>query len=119
MIRRSHLATLRFTWACFALMSACMLFPASPARADLLAPFEKVPVVFRKKAPGNIDELKTFEDHLAKVVDRVMPAVVCVRVGPSFGSGVIVSKDGYILTAGHVSGEPDRNVVVYFSNGKQ
>src|SRR5205809_1086564 len=47
-----------------------------------------------------------------------MPAVVSVRVGQSFGSGVIVSPDGYILTAGHVSGTADRDVVVYLHNGE-
>jgi serine protease Do len=47
-----------------------------------------------------------------------MPAVVSVRVGAASGSGVIVSKDGYILTAGHVSGAPGREVNVFLHNGK-
>ena len=79
---------------------------------------EKLPEVFSKKTPDSIDELKALQDHVARVVERVSPAVVSVRVGMSFGSGVIVSKDGYILTAGHVSGAADRDVVVYLHNGK-
>src|SRR4029077_2949105 len=33
------------------------------------------------------------------------------------GSGVIVREDGYILTAGHVSGDPDSEVTVIFPDG--
>ncbi len=32
--------------------------------------------------------------------------------------GVIVSKDGYVLTAGHVSGPANRDVAVVFPDGK-
>jgi serine protease Do len=79
---------------------------------------EKLPEYFSKKTPGSVEELKAIQDHVAKIVDQVMPAVVSVRVGQAFGSGVIVSKDGYVLTAGHVSGAPDRDVTVYFHDGK-
>ncbi len=79
---------------------------------------EKLPAYFSKKTPGSVEELKAIQDHVAKIVDRVMPAVVSVRVGQACGSGVIVSKDGYVLTAGHVSGAPDRDVAVYFHDGK-
>jgi serine protease Do len=79
---------------------------------------EKLPAYFSKQTPETVDELKAIQDHVAKVVDTVMPAVVSVRVGQSFGSGVIVSRDGYILTAGHVSGTPDRDVTIYYHNGK-
>src|SRR5439155_1515224 len=45
--------------------------------------------------------------------------VVGVRFGPGQGSGVIVSADGTILTAGHVSGTPNRNGIIIFPSGKQ
>src|SRR5262245_60475670 len=78
----------------------------------------KLPAVFYKKTPETLDELKALQDHVAAVAEKVLPAVVSVRVGAASGSGVIVSKDGYVLTAGHVSGKPDRDVVVLFNNGK-
>jgi serine protease Do len=93
--------------------------PKIEFKAPPLKPLaEKLPVAFYKKVPESVDELKAIQDHVARVAERVMPAVVSVRVGAASGSGVIVSKDGYILTAGHVSGKPDRDVVVIFNNGK-
>ena len=78
----------------------------------------KLPAVFDKQAPENVDDLKAMQDHLAMLVEKISPAVVSVRVGASSGSGVIVTKDGYILTAGHVSGAPGRDVTIYFHTGK-
>ena len=79
---------------------------------------EPLPAVFGKPAPESVDDLKAIEDHVAKIVEKVSPAVVSVRVGASSGSGVIVSKDGYVLTAGHVSGTVNRDVTIYFHSGK-
>ena len=42
-----------------------------------------------------------------------------MQVGRANGSGVIVSEDGYILTAAHVAGEPNREAIVVLSNGDQ
>src|SRR5258708_3746810 len=77
---------------------------------ELKPPTVKLPEVFSKTNPDSVDDLKAIQDHVAKTVEAVSPAVVSVRVGAAFGSGVIVSKDGYVLTAGHVSGPPGRLV---------
>jgi serine protease Do len=77
---------------------------------------EKLPAAFKRSGPESVADLKAIQEHVAKVVEQVSSAVVSVRVGASSGSGVIVSADGYILTAGHVSGEPGRKVTVYFHN---
>ena len=84
----------------------------------LKPPSEKLPAAFSKQTPESVDDLKAIQEHVAKLVEKVSPAVVSVRVGASFGSGVIVSKDGYVLTAGHVSGTPGRDVTLYFHGGK-
>src|SRR5262249_25394639 len=47
------------------------------------------------------------------------PAVVGIQIGGASGSGVIVSEDGYILTAGHVSGKPDTECEIIFPDGKR
>src|SRR5262249_14488660 len=88
---------------------------AAPPVADPLA---KLPEVFSKRAPESLDDLKAIEQHVDKVLERVTPAVVCVRIGNGSGSGVIVSWDGLVLTAGHVSGTPGRECNLIFPDGK-
>jgi serine protease Do len=83
------------------------------------APMELVlPDVFKKPTPANVEELRAIEQHVQKVVEKVMPAVVNLKVGPGQGSGVIINEKGLILTAGHVSGTPNKDATVVFSNGK-
>lgn len=53
------------------------------------------------------------------VVRKATPAVVAVLVNPGQGSGVVTTADGYVLTAGHVSGKPGRDVVIVFPDGKR
>ena len=48
-----------------------------------------------------------------------MSATVAIRVGESSASGVIIDADGYVLTAGHVSGEPNRDADIILSTGKR
>jgi len=69
--------------------------------------------------PTNVVELRAFQEQVKKVVDKVMPCTVGLVVGGAQGSGVIIDKEGHILTAGHVSGKPDRDVVVIFQDGKR
>jgi serine protease Do len=58
------------------------------------------------------------ERHVKALAARVSPTVVAVEVGSGRGSGVIISADGLVLTAGHVCGAPDRDVSFTFPNGK-
>jgi S1-C subfamily serine protease len=58
-----------------------------------------------KPVPEQIADLRDLEKQVHAVVAKVMPATVGLRMGPSQGSGVLI-KDGYVLTAGHVSGQP-------------
>ena len=70
------------------------------------------PPAVTKPQPESVDELKVFQKHVRAVVDKVIPCTVCLQVGGASGSGVIVSSDGLILTAGHVSGEPGKKIAV-------
>jgi hypothetical protein len=69
-------------------------------------------------APANLDELRALEKRVQEVVARVQPAVVGVELGGGSGSGVLV-KDGFVLTAGHVSGKPGRTVTLRMPDGKK
>jgi len=69
---------------------------------------------------NNINDLKSLQSKINKVTQKVLPATVSVfsaKNGAS-GSGVIVSADGLILTAGHVVKGAEEMTVI-FPNGKQ
>jgi serine protease Do len=73
---------------------------------------------FTKNVPTTLADLRSMEQHVKALAARVSPAVVAVQVGSGSGSGVIISADGLVLTAGHVCGEPDREVRFTLPDGK-
>ena len=79
---------------------------------------EPKPQVQFSVVPTSLDELKKFEDKVAETVKKVMPATVGVQIGNASGSAVIVSEDGLVLTAGHVSGDPGKPARLIFPDGK-
>ena len=81
---------------------------------DLPAP----PAAVTKPAPQSLDDLKAIQDRARAVLDKIIPTTVCLRVGGATGSGVIVSEDGLVLTAGHVSGEPGRKIKIVLYDGR-
>src|SRR5262245_60838383 len=78
----------------------------------------RVPAVFGKETLEGVQDLKAIQDHLKTVLKKVMPAVVGIRIGSGAGSGVVISPDGYVLTAGHVSGRPGQECTLLFPDGK-
>ncbi len=76
-----------------------------------------LPAVFAKAQPESIEDLKAIEKQTKEVIAKVIPCTVCIRVGGASGSGVIVSEDGYVLTAGHVSGTPGRDLTIIMPDG--
>ncbi|WP_425397093.1 trypsin-like peptidase domain-containing protein [Aeoliella sp.] len=79
---------------------------------------ENVEKVLTQKYPKNVSDLKVIQRQTQRVIEHVRPAVVSVRVGQAFGSAVIVSPDGLVLTAGHVVGKPGQPVVFIFEDGR-
>jgi len=73
--------------------------------------------VLAKRSPESIAELKLIQTQLQRVVEYGTPATVAVRVGGAFGSAVIVSPEGRVLTAGHVVGHPNQPVTFIFPDG--
>jgi serine protease Do len=119
---------LRFLFFAFVL-TGLVIAPPGYLRADDVAPTQSIPTlpakskapplpeVFSKAQPENLEDLKAIETQVKKVVERVTPCTICIRAGGSSGSGVIVSEDGYILTAGHVSGTPGRDITIVMPDG--
>ena len=71
----------------------------------------------RDTDPKDKSDLLAIQKKVEAVVKRAVPATVAINAQGTFGSGVIVSADGYVLTAGHVSTEPGRQVRVILSDG--
>jgi serine protease Do len=69
--------------------------------------------------PHTGDDLRAIQARVQAVVKEAMPATVAILLDDAQGSGVIVSKDGYVLTAGHVSGKPGQQMLIVLSNGKR
>lgn len=70
-------------------------------------------------APASKDDLRGLEERLRQVAVAVLPCTVGVDLGGGSGSGVIVSEDGFVLTAGHVSGTPGRKVTIILQDGRR
>jgi serine protease Do len=77
-----------------------------------------LPIAFTRAAPASVADLRLMEQHLKTLVPKVSRAVVAVEVGDASGSGVVISEDGLVMTAGHVCGRADRNVRFTFPDGK-
>jgi serine protease Do len=109
-----------------ALLSVSPLWARDSKPSDKTAPADKpaakalvVPAVFDKAAPENVDDLRAIEQHVKKVLEKVTPATVGLRIGAAAGSGVIIDAEGHVLTAGHVSGEPGRPVEILLADGRR
>ena len=78
----------------------------------------QLPRAIEKNAtPASVDELRAMEQYTQKIIDKVMPSVVGMRVGQGQGSGVIIDGAGHILTAGHVSGKPGQAAFIVLADG--
>jgi serine protease Do len=95
------------------------LLGTSRAVADTsAAPKPSLPKVFEKVAPENVADLRAVQAHVRELVKKVVPCTVGVKIGMSMGSGVIINKEGHVLTAGHVSGAAGQNVDIILADGR-
>jgi len=76
------------------------------------------PPIFKKTPTAEADLIQLQDDFL-EILPEARKAVVCVKFKNSSGSGVIVSSDGLVLTAGHVSGKPDQKMHVILEDGRK
>jgi serine protease Do len=100
---------------------ATMPTPAEIAREEAAkaAAKESLEKLFGGATPSNLSDLRTMQDHIRQLTDQLVKTTVGVTVGNAQGSGVIISKDGYVLTAAHVASRPNRDVVFLLSDGRK
>lgn len=87
---------MRHVRAAFVLLSAALLLPCT-----IHAPLAQSapPQAVAKHA-----DLAALQKRIQEVVRKVRPSVVAIRMSNSSGSGCFISDDGWVATAGHVSG---------------
>jgi serine protease Do len=80
---------------------------------------DSLPPVFDKLLPEGVQDLKAIQDHVKKITDKVIPCTVGLQIGQAQGSGVIIDRDGHVLTAAHVSGAAGRPVTIILYDGRK
>ena len=75
--------------------------------------------LFDGGVPESLDQLRDMETRFQKLTEQLMPATVNIQMGASQGSGVVVTEDGYILTAAHVIGRPNQKARIIFPDGRK
>lgn len=92
--------------------------PASRTAASTSKNGSDLAKIFAGGVPQSVADLKRMEEAQRKLAERITPSTVNVRLGQAQGSGVIVSADGYVLTAAHVAHRPNVDIVITFPDGR-
>ncbi|MEO0017826.1 MAG: hypothetical protein RLZZ522_1109, partial [Verrucomicrobiota bacterium] len=77
------------------------------------------PLVNDKKAPENRQDLLAIQAALTSTLAQARAATVCIDLGQNSGSGVLVSADGLILTAAHVTSGVNQDLTVVLEDGRK
>jgi len=75
--------------------------------------------IFAGATPISVADLRAMQKQIQEVAKKIIPCTVGVRVGNAHGSGVIVNKEGYVLTAAHVAGKPGKSAVLILHDGRR
>lgn len=76
-------------------------------------------VFYDGAAPRGLEDLRAMQQHVQSLTPQLMKCTVGVQVGQAWGSGVIVSADGLVLTAAHVAGRPNRDCLFTLHDGRE
>ena len=69
------------------------------------------------EAPESLKDILNIQKAVKAALPKIREATVCLQIGEGSGSGVIVSPEGLILTAAHVSGGVDKEITIVFEDG--
>lgn len=75
------------------------------------------PMINEKQAPDSRADLLAIQDALHRTLPTTRAATVAIELEEGSGSGVIVSEDGLVLTAAHVSTGVDVELKVVMEDG--
>ena len=97
-------------------------FPIVDENADLVAATvadAELSFLEEGNDPTTIEQLRSMEKAFARVAELAEPATGNITLDEAQGSGVVVSRDGYVLTAAHVIGRPNRPATITFADGSK
>ncbi|MCD0463378.1 S1C family serine protease [Roseiconus lacunae] len=69
--------------------------------------------------PDSLEILRRMEDQHRLVAERAAKCTVSVRIGAAQGCGVLITSNGYIVTAAHVAMRPGKRAVITLSDGRR
>lgn len=95
---------------CLGLVAAMLACPLAQAER---------PYFNDKKFPDSQQDLKAIQNALTKHLAKARNATVCIKLDQGSGSGVIVSPDGLVLTAAHVTGGVGKRLTVVMEDGRE
>jgi serine protease Do len=98
-------------------MAAADAMPITPAADSIAQSLRQI--LDGAVAPKGVTDLREMQLHVRMLSDQVKKCTVGVQVGAAWGSGVIISKDGYVLTAAHVAGKPNQPCKFTLADGKE
>jgi serine protease Do len=121
---RSLASVLTAAWLLLASLALAGLDRAQAAETAAPTPAvqaleENLQRILSGGVPTSVDDLRAMQTHVQKLSDQLEKCTVGVTVGNAQGSGVIISKDGYVLTAAHVAGKPNNRVQFTLSDGRE
>ena len=93
--------------------------PRAAAATDAIEAPAGAAAVLAARSPLNVKDLRLIETQLQRVIQRALPSTCGVQIGAAAGSGVVVSKDGMVLTAAHVIGRPGRRAWIELPDGRR
>ena len=105
----------------FGVSLACTATAQNPAETTLLseASTDSDRPYFNDKKSPSAEDLIVIQKMLQESAEKVRKATVCVQLDQGSGSGVIVSEDGLVLTAAHVSAGVDQEIKIITEDGTE
>ncbi|MBN2217097.1 MAG: trypsin-like peptidase domain-containing protein, partial [Pirellulales bacterium] len=109
----------RFAWIVLLVILAFSVLPTgAPVWADS-GPADAASDDKKNAVPKTLEQLRSIEKCFEKVSTKAIKCVVGIQIGSSRGSGVLISPEGLILTAGHVAQKPGAAATITTSDGKK